>query len=129
MKLSLLIFLFGIVSLFGDTITLDNETPYPSKSANTTIKLQWAASSQSMNEKTAKDAYQTALQEEMTSLVIGKNQINVPKNQRYFRVVVFTKGSSTPTYVTSWVPITSTKNYTVEESDLYSPILNAGSGC
>lgn len=129
MKTALFLSLFGSFSLFGDMITLDNQTPYPLPSTNTIIELQWASSSQEMAEKTIDSLYQIDRTQNATPLSAGKNQLDIPNSQKYFRVLVWEKGEITPTYVTSWVLIIPDKTYTVEEKDLYLSVLSAGSGC
>lgn len=129
MKIFLFFSVFGIVSIFSDMITLDNQTHYPDKKTNSIVKVQWAESSQEINEKNINSIYQVYEERDTKLLGSGKNQIQVPSGQKYFRILIWTEGKSESTYVTSWVPVVSDKTYILEEKDLYFSVLNAGSGC
>lgn len=129
MKRFFLLSLCVVGSLFGDKIILENQTPYPSKASKSKMELQWATSSEEMNDKNINTVYQMQGPESTVPVTVGKNQINVAPNQKYFRILVWTKEGTAPTYVTSWVPIVPDKTYRLQEKDLYFSVLTAGSGC
>lgn len=128
-KLAFFIFLFSVVSIFGETFILDNQTPYPGRSTESTIELQWAASPQEMSAKNIESIYQLERPSNTMLLVSGENKVSIPHEQKYFRILIWEKGKAAPTYVSSWVLVISNKAYTLKNDDLYYSVLNAGSGC
>lgn len=120
---------FASTMLFADVITIDNQTSYLNKNSKTLIGLQWAGSTQEINQKSIQTMYQSDEKSEVPLSKVGSNQINVPSNAKYFRVCVWTNGDPTPEYVTSWVLIVANKNYTLKKQNFYPAVLSSGSGC
>lgn len=129
MKKAFVLFQFAIISLFGEMIILDNQSSYLDKKPNVMMKLQWAASSQDMEEKTIDCLYHAVAQKDLMLLKGGENQILFPGQPKYFRILVWTEESPNPTYVSSWVQIVADKTYTLQDKDLFHSVLMAGSGC
>lgn len=129
MKTILFFSLFMATALFADVITIDNQTNYPGKKSNTKIGVQWASSSQEMNQKTIGTMHQIDEKADFALSKEGKNQLNVPSHAKYFRVCLWTNGDSAPEYITSWVLIVEDKNYTLKQNDFYPAVLSSGSGC
>jgi len=129
MKAIFLLSLFAATTLFGDIMTIDNQTTYPNAEQKSQIGVQWAASSDELNDKMVYDMYQTKVQADVMIQQAGKMQLTIPPQEKYFRILVWTKDSPVPTYNTSWVLIVPSKNYTLTQKDLYDTVLSSGSGC
>ncbi len=129
MKKILFLSLFATTALFADMITIDNQTSYIDTKSKGNMGIQWAASSQELNQKSIATMYQNDEQSDLAFTKKGKNQIKVPSNAKYFRICVWTSGSKTPEYVTSWILVVPNKNYTLQQKNLYPAVLSSGSGC
>lgn len=129
MKFFLFLSLFVGTTLFAETITIDNQTKYPDKKSNTKIGIQWAGSSKEMNQKSIDTMYQSDEQLDTLLSKVGKNEIEVPSDAKYFRLCIRSNKDSSSDYVTSWVLIVADKNYSLEQDNFYPAVLSSGSGC
>lgn len=123
------LFLFFVTSLFAESITLDNQTAYPTKQSK--MAVQWANNAREVDGnnkaliyggKPNPDTLQTISQR-------GKIQLTLPKKAQQFRVLVWSKGTAEPDYTTNWIDITLNKTYTLEPDYLIPVVLMSGSGC
>lgn len=116
--------LFFTATLFADSFTLENETPFYK------IAVQWASSAR-------------MVQESNDSLIQGdrispsdlyyprqaKAIVTIPKNASYFRVLVWQTKQKLPDLLTNWVEVVPGKTYLLEEDHLTPVLLLNGMGC
>lgn len=129
MKFFLWLSLIVGTTLFAETITIDNQTQYPDKKTATKIGVQWAGSSKEMNQKSIETMYQNDEQLDTLLSKVGKNQIDIPADAKYFRLCIRSNKDPASDYVTSWVLIVAGKHYTLEQENFYPAVLSSGSGC
>lgn len=128
MKKIALFFLFS-TTLFAKSITLDNQTDYPTKQSK--MAVQWASSAREV------DAENKALMmgdpiNAKTLQTISKNgqtKLTIPKQAQQFRVLVWDRNNEEPEYTTNWIDITADKTYTLENDYLIPVVLMSGCGC
>lgn len=128
MKKVILFFLLT-TSLLAESISLDNQTEYPSK--QTKMAIQWANSAREVDENNkalmnGEPLNRSTLQEISQT---GKIKLTIPKKAQQFRVLVWSQNSKEPDYTTNWINITPNKIYMLEDDYLIPVILMPGSGC
>lgn len=123
------LFLLLTTSLFAKSISLDNQTPYPTKQSK--MALQWANSAREVDESNKALMYGAKLNPDTLQTIsqIGKIKLTLPPKAQQFRILVWTKSSGEPDYTTNWIDITLDKTYTLETDHLIPVVLMAGSGC
>ncbi len=116
-------------ALFGESITLDNQTAYPTKQSK--MAVQWASSAREVDEHNKAMMYGAKLKPGTLQTIsqTGKTNLTLPKNAQIFRVLVWSNGSNDPDYTTNWIDITPSKTYTLEPDYLIPVVLMSGSGC
>lgn len=116
-------------SLLAESISLDNQTEYPTKQSK--MAVQWANSAREVDENNkalmaGKSLNRSTLQEISQP---GKIKLTIPQKAQQFRVLVWPQNSKEPEYTTNWINITPNKIYTLENDYLIPVILMPGSGC
>lgn len=116
-------------SLFADTLTLENQTSYPTKKSK--MAVQWASSAREIEDINQAMIYGLTLNANTfkTLSQLGKTTLNIPKLAQYFRVLVWSQGQKEPDLLTNWVEIVPDKTYTLEADHLIPAVLLCGSGC
>ncbi|MBS0623966.1 MAG: hypothetical protein JSS62_05020 [Verrucomicrobia bacterium] len=132
-KTILLTFLAMASPVFATTITLDNETSYPSQHPNSKIAIQWASSAQEVNEDNqALMCGCNADVDPQTLHTLNQSRkiaVELPNSAEYFRVLVWSKGEGGPDLLTNWVDVVPNKTYALEEDHLVPTVLMPGTGC
>lgn len=128
-KLFLLFFSLVTIGGFADTITLNNQTPYPSKSSK--MAIQWASSAQEVNDGNTALMHGTALNPTTFQMITQpkKAVLTIPKNAEYFRILVWTKETENPDLHTNWLTVTPNKTYHLKTDKLIPTVLASGMGC
>ena len=93
--------------------------------------MQWVVSAkaiQKANENTVRDL---ALNPGSLMFINqkGATRLDIPNKARYFRLVVWTSYKKKPDLLTNWVNIVANKIYVVNQNQLITKALAAGSGC
>lgn len=123
------LFLLFTTVLFAKSITLDNQTSYPTEQSK--MVVQWANSAREVDEYNKALMYGTKLNPDTVQPVTqtGKIKLTLPKKAQQFRVLVWSKGFEEPEYSTNWIDIKEGKTYTLETDYLIPIVLMPGSGC
>lgn len=123
------LFLLLTTGLFAGSITLDNQTAYPTKQSK--MAVQWANSAREVDEdnKALIDGAKLNPNTLQPISRTGEVKLTLPKKAQQFRVLVWSKGSGAPDYTTNWIEITLNKTYTLETDYLIPVELMVGSGC
>jgi hypothetical protein len=129
MKKIALFFLLTTATLFAESITLNNQTDYPTKQSK--MAVQWANSAREVDEdnKALMNGEQLNPVTLQTVSQKGKIQLTLPKKAQQFRVLVWSQGTGEPDYTTNWIHITPDTTYTLGNDYLIPVVLMAGSGC
>ena len=116
--------LFGTATLFADSFTLNNETPFRK------IALQWTSSARGAQESNDALLQGDPLKSsELFVLRQAKTTLAIPKNAAYFRVLVWQTHQKQPDLLTNWVEIVPDKTYLLKEEHLTPILLMNGMGC
>lgn len=123
------LFLLINTTLFAGSITLDNQTAYPTKQSK--MAVQWANSAREVDEDNKALMYGEKLNPDSLQSIsqTGKMKLTLPQGAQHFRVLVWSKGSEEPDYTTNWINITLNKTYTLDPDYLVPVVLMIGSGC
>lgn len=129
MKTIMSVFLLVSTALFSGSITLDNQTSYPSKQAK--MFVQWASSAKEVDQENKALIYGKKLNPSTIQPILqtGKVTVTLPEKAELFRILVSSKGSKDPDYTTNWIDITQQKTYTLDSDHLVPVVLMNGSGC
>lgn len=127
MKKIFLFFLFAISSVFADQIVLNNETTYPSN--DTKMAIQWAFSAKEVDDSNNALKHGEKLANVHSIKKSGKMQFSVPAGAEYFRILMWSKGSSEPDFHTNWVEVINQKEYHLQKDHLVPAVLMSGMGC
>ena len=123
MKFFAACFLFT-TTLFADSFTLDNATPFRK------IAVQWASSA-----RVAQESNDSLMQgDEITPSNLhyprqAKATVAIPKSASYFRVLVWQTKQNLPDLLTNWVELVPGKTYLLKEEHLTPLLLMNGMGC
>ena len=123
------LFLFLTSSLFAESITLDNQSAYPTKQSK--MAVQWANTAREVDESNKTLMNEGKLNPSTLQPIsqTGEVKLTLPKKAEQFRVLVWLKGSKEPDYTTNWIHISEGKTYTLETDYLIPVVLMSGSGC
>jgi len=123
------LFLMLATTLLADSITLDNQTKYPTK--QTKMAVQWADSAKEVDEANRALMDGEKINPSTLQKISGKGKVKltVPNDAQLFRVLVWSNGAAAPDYSTNWIDITPDKTYTLDNDYLVPVVLMAGSGC
>lgn len=123
------LFLLFTTQLFSGSITLDNQTSYPSKKSK--MAVQWAHSVREVDKENKALMYGTELNSDTLQTIsqTGKITLTLPELVQQFRILVWSKGIGDPDYTTNWIEITPNKTYTLQPDYLIPVVLMTGSGC
>lgn len=115
----------------SEQFMIDNQTAYPARHQKFNIAVQWANSSKDIEVKQPVTAQGLKKHSVTLKLLtqIGKINISSPNKAEYFRVLVWSKSTNDPTFVTNWVNIVPNKTYTLNKEHLIPVALMAGTGC
>ncbi|HAU1200257.1 TPA: hypothetical protein ACF5XO_000018 [Legionella pneumophila] len=112
-------------------IVIYNKTNYPVKDNSRKIAVQWVATVEATQK--ANKIIINGSKLDLNSLKIitqkGKNQLTLPNDSHYFRVVVWSTGKQQPDLLTNWVDIVPNKTYIINQDQLVPAILMSGTGC
>lgn len=113
---------------FTESIVLNNQA---FNSADKKMAIQWACSAKDVEaDNLMLKQGETLNPAELNVLTrAGKITLNIPDKAGYFRVLVWSKGTKKPDFLTNWVDIESNKIYTLNKEHLISYILMTGTGC
>ncbi len=130
-KFFIFLFSFTASAVFADSLTLMNQTSYPSKKPKTTVAVQWAFSGQDVDIANTAMITDKPLDPKTLEAITqtGKISLTIPANAQYFRIVIWTQRSDNPDLVTNWVDVVSNKTYTLGPDHLVPAILMLGTGC
>ncbi len=128
MKKMALFFLFA-TTLFAESITLDNQTDYPTKQSK--MAVQWANSAREVDAQNKALMMGEPVNKKSLQNIpkMGKTKLTVPKQAQQFRVLVWEQNQEEPEYSTNWIDITADKTYTLENDYLIPVVLMSGCGC
>jgi len=126
---AIFIFLFVTSALFAESITLDNQTDYPTKQSK--MAVQWANTAREVDEENKSLMFGGKLNPTTIQTIsqTGKVTLQLPPKAQQFRVLVWSNGSRVPDYTTNWIDITLNKTYILENDYLIPVVLMTGSGC
>lgn len=110
-----------------DHLVLDNRTPYPSDDSK--LAVQWAASAKEVDEGNDSLLHGMELKNVRKIRHTGNVHLAIPQNAKYFRVLLWSKGSEDPDFHTNWVEIVPDKVYTLKPDQLVPTVLLFGTGC
>lgn len=115
----------------SEQFMIDNQTAYSARHQKFNIAIQWANSSKDIEVKQSVTAQELKKNSVTLKLLtqIGKINISSPNKAEYFRVLVWSKGTNDPAFVTNWVNIVPNKIYTLNKEHLIPVALMAGTGC
>lgn len=119
--------LFLAACAVSDHLVLDNQTPYPSEDSK--LAVQWAASAKEVDEGNDSLLHGEGLKNTRKIRHSGNIHLAIPQNAKYFRVLLWTKGSKEPDFHTNWVEIVPEKVYTLKPDQLVPTVLLSGTGC
>jgi hypothetical protein len=126
---AIFVFLCFTAALFAESITLDNQTDYPTKQSK--MAVQWAKTAREVDEDNKALMFGGKLNPATLHPIsqTGKVTLMLPPKAQQFRILVWSNGSSTPDYTTNWIDVTLGKTYTLENDYLIPVVLMTGSGC
>lgn len=116
---------------FAENIMINNKTPYPSKNQSSKIAIQWATTGREIQKANKDLIYGLTLDPGSLQPITksGKLELNMPKNAKHFRVLVWSKDHESPDFLTNWINIIHNASYTLETDQLISAVLMSGAGC
>ncbi len=122
-------FLFLTASLFAEIIILDNQSAYPTKQSK--MAVQWANSAREVDENNKTLMYGGKLNPSTLQPITqtGEVKLATPLKAQQFRVLVWSKGTGEPDYVTNWIDFVQGATYTLKTDHLIPAVLMPGSGC
>jgi hypothetical protein len=125
----IVLFLLLTTSLLAESISLNNQTKYPTKQSK--MAIQWANSAREVDESNKALMYGEPLNRSTLQEIsqTGKIKLTIPKHAQQFRLLVWTQNSEEPDYTTNWINIMPSKIYTLGNDYLIPVILMPGSGC
>ncbi|KTD52874.1 hypothetical protein [Legionella quateirensis] len=127
----LLVSLLVINTAFADHFTINNQVSGPFNDHKSTIAIQWAASAKEveMNNKIVREGLKLNPDNLFVLTQLGKNNLAIPEQAEYFRVLVWSKSSGNPDFLTNWVDLIPNKTYTLTQDLLVPVALMSGTGC
>lgn len=123
------VFLFLTTALFAESITLDNQTDYPTNQSK--MAVQWAKTAREVDEDNKALMFGGKINPSTLQTIsqTGKVTLTLPPKAQQFRVLVWSNGSRAPDYATNWIDVTQGKTYTLENDYLIPVVLMTGTGC
>ncbi len=123
------LFFFLTASLFAESIFLDNQSAYPTQQSK--MAVQWANSARDVDVNNKTLMYGGKLNPSSLQPVsqTGEVKLTIPIKAQQFRVLVWSKGSGEPDYVTNWIDFIQGATYTLTADHLIPVVLMPGSGC
>ncbi len=133
MKKTMLFFLLTLVvpTGFTESLMLKNQALNPTNNHKSTIAVQWATSAKEIEESNNRLQNEIKLNQDTLRVITqtGKNKLDIPQKAEYFRVLVWSKSTGTPEFITNWIDIELNKTYTLNKEHLVPFILMRGTGC
>ena len=133
MKKTVLFFLLTLVvpTGFTESLMLNNQALNPTNNHKSTIAVQWATSAKEIEESNNRLQNEIKLSQDTLRVITqtGKNKLDIPQKAEYFRVLVWSKSTGTPEFITNWIDIELNKTYTLNKEHLVPFILMRGTGC
>ncbi len=133
MKKTVLFFLLTLVvpTGFTESLMLNNQALNPTNNHKSTIAVQWATSAKEIEESNNRLQNEIKLNQDTLRVITqtGKNKLDIPQKAEYFRVLVWSKSTGTPEFITNWIDIELNKTYTLNKEHLVPFILMRGTGC
>lgn len=126
---------FGLIFMtqiaFSNTIIIENKTNYPEKNKDEAIAVQWAVSANATENANRGILNAEGVNSNFFMLLTqkGKNQLALPNEARYFRIIVWFNNKQEPVLLTNWVDVVPEKTYVVNQNQLVHRVLMSGAGC
>ncbi len=119
------------VSAIADSLILNNQVSKPTNNKKYKTVIQWANSTKDVEENNIQLKEGKPLNPHSLKTIsgVGKLKITIPKKAGYFRVLVWTKSSRDPAFLTNWVYVVPEKAYTLNKDILIPFVLISGMGC
>jgi hypothetical protein len=119
------------VSAIADSLILNNQVSKPINNKKYKTVIQWASSAKDVEENNIQLKKGEPLNPHSLQVIsgVGKFNIKIPKKAGYFRILVWTKSSRNPAFLTNWVDVVPKKTYTLNKDILIPFVFISGMGC
>lgn len=131
-KIIMIFFFFFLVnSSYAEYFVLNNQAFNPRANQKSKIAIQWASASPEVMTSNKQVREGLKLSSKRLKFLNQKGNINldIPKNAKYFRIVLWSKGGENADFITNWIDIVPNKTYTLNSDHLVPLALMAGTGC
>ena len=116
---------------FANSLVLNNQVFNPASHHQAKMAVQWAISAKEIEESniSLKQGIKLKLNALHFLRAAGKNKLDIPKKAEYFRVLMWSKNTIQPDFLTNWVELQSDKTYHLTKKHLIPIVLMTGTGC
>ncbi|MBS0625654.1 MAG: hypothetical protein JSS32_06355 [Verrucomicrobia bacterium] len=121
------LFLLFAISGYAENLVIENQTDHPAKGSK--MAIQWADSAREVDQENMTFLSGGELQNVQKIKQAGKVDVKIPGKAAYFRVLVWSKGTSKPDLHTNWVEVVPKKVYLLKKDHLVPSELMSGTGC